>query len=70
MEEAVRAYTLGAAYASGEERIKGSISPGKLADLTVLSQDIFAIPPMAILETEVVATVLDGRFVYRRADLA
>jgi len=70
VEEAVRAYTLGAAYASGEERIKGSISPGKLADLTVLSQDIFAIPPMAILETEVVATVLDGRFVYRRADLA
>jgi len=69
VEEAVRAYTLGAAYASGEERIRGSISPGKLADLTVLSQDIFAIAPMAILETEVVATVLDGRFVYRRVDL-
>jgi len=56
VEEAVRAYTLGAAYASGEERIKGSIVPGKLADLTVLSQDIFAIEPMAILETKVVAT--------------
>jgi len=64
VEEAVRAYTLGAAYASGEERIKGSIVPGKLADLTVLSQDIFAIEPMAILETKVVATMLDGRFVY------
>jgi hypothetical protein len=64
VEEAVRAYTLGAAYASGEEREKGSIAPGKLADLVVLSQDIFAIPPMAILETEVEATILDGQFVY------
>jgi predicted amidohydrolase YtcJ len=68
VEEAVRAYTLGAAYASGEEQEKGSITPGKLADLVVLSQDIFAIAPMAILETEVEATILDGRFVYRRAD--
>jgi predicted amidohydrolase YtcJ len=64
VEEAVWAYTLGAAYASGEEREKGSIAPGKLADLLVLSQDIFAIPPMAILETKVEATVLDGRFIY------
>jgi predicted amidohydrolase YtcJ len=64
VEDAVRAYTLGAAYASGEEQDKGSITPGKLADLVVLSQDIFAVPPMAILETEVEATVLDGQFVY------
>lgn len=64
VEDAVRAYTLGAAYASGEERVKGSITPGKLADLVVLSQDIFAIPPMAILDTEVEATILDGQFVY------
>jgi predicted amidohydrolase YtcJ len=64
VEDAVRAYTVGAAYASGEEQEKGSITPGKLADLVVLSQDIFAIPPMAILETEVEATILDGRFVY------
>jgi hypothetical protein len=64
--EAVRAYTAGAAYASGEEAIKGALSPGKLADLVVLSQDIFSIDPMAILETEVVATRLDGEVVYGR----
>ena len=68
VEDAVRAYTSGAAYASGEEQEKGSITPGKLADLVVLSQDIFAIAPMAILETEVEATILGGQFVYRRAD--
>jgi predicted amidohydrolase YtcJ len=67
VEDAVRAYTLGAAYASGEEQEKGSITPGKLADLVVLSQDIFTVAPMAILKTEVEATVLDGQFVYRRA---
>jgi len=66
--EAVRAYTQGAAYASGEERLKGSISPGKLADLVVLSQDIFIANPMDILETEGMATIFDGQFVYRRAD--
>ncbi|HID86781.1 MAG TPA: amidohydrolase, partial [Anaerolineae bacterium] len=64
--EAVRAYTLGAAYASGEESSRGSIAVGKLADLVVLSRDIFAIPPEEILETEVVATVLDGKVVYWR----
>ena len=68
VEEAVQAYTLDAAYASGEERKKGSIAPGKLADLVVLSQDIFAIPPMDILETEVEGTVLDGKFVYRHEE--
>jgi len=62
--EAVRAYTQGAAYASGEERLKGSISPGKLADLVVLSQDIFTIHPMDILETEVVGTIFDGKVVH------
>jgi predicted amidohydrolase YtcJ len=69
VQDAVRAYTLNAAYASGEEREKGSITPGKLADLVVLSHDIFAIPPMSILETEVEATILDGQFVYRREEL-
>jgi len=64
VEDAVRAYTLDAAYASGEEREKGSITPGKLADLVVLSQDIFVVPAMSILETEVEATILGGQFVY------
>ena len=62
--DAVRAYTAGAAYASGEEAIKGTLSPGKLADLVVLSQDIFSIPPMEILNTEVLATMVGGEFVY------
>lgn len=62
--EAVWAYTVGAAYASGEERIKGSITPGKLADLTILSQDIFSVNPMAILETDVTATLVGAKFVH------
>lgn len=62
--EAVHGYTLGAAYASGEENDKGSISVGKLADLVVLSQDIFGILPQEILNTRVVATVFDGRVVH------
>ncbi len=64
VEEAVWAYTVGAAYAGGEETLKGSITPGKLADLTVLSQDIFSIHPHALLETDIVATVVGGEFVY------
>ncbi len=70
VEDAVRAYTLSAAYASGEEQEKGSITPGKLADLVVLSQDIFVIPAMSIVEAEVEATILDGQFVYRRVDFS
>jgi predicted amidohydrolase YtcJ len=67
--EAVRAYTRGAAYAAGQEAVTGSITPGKLADLVALSRDIFTCDPMDILDTEVLATVLDGRFVYRAAAL-
>jgi len=65
VEEAVKAYTLGAAYAAGEEYLKGSLVPGKLADLVVLSQDIFEIEPMQIAGTQVEMTVFDGRSVYR-----
>jgi len=64
VEQAVRAYTLGAAYASGEEQLKGSLAPGKLADLVVLSHDIFEIDPQQIAEARVEMTVLDGRIVY------
>jgi len=62
--EAVRAYTLGAAFASGEEALKGSITPGKLADLVVLDCDIFTCPAEEIRQTQVAATVLDGKVVY------
>ncbi len=61
--EAVRAYTMGAAYASFDEKIKGSTEPGKLADFVVLSQDIFAIDPAKIANTKVVMTIFDGRFI-------
>lgn len=62
--EAVAAYTLGAAYASGEESLKGSLVPGKLADVVVLSQDLLAIPPSEILSTRVEHTILGGQVVY------
>jgi len=64
--EAVRAYTMGSAYASFDEKIKGSIEPGKLADLAVLSADIFKINPVEIGKVKVVMTVFDGRVIYER----
>lgn len=69
VEEAVRGYTLGAAYASGEEAVRGSISPGKFADFVLLSQDIFAVPPDEIASTKVLATILEGRPVFDRFGL-
>jgi len=62
--EAVHAYTMGSALAEGEESIKGSLAPGKLADLAVLSSDIFQITPAAIEKTRVELTVLDGKIIY------
>ena len=67
--EAVYAYTMGAAYAGGEEHLKGSLSPGKLADLTILDQDIFTVDPMDILQTHVLGTVVGGEFAYRSETL-
>ena len=64
--EAVRAFTLGSAYAAFDEKRKGSLEPGKLADLVVLSDDIFRIEPAAIEKTRVVMTIFDGRVVYER----
>jgi len=64
VEEAVYAYTLGAAQAAALEGRWGSLSPGKLADLVVLDRDVFACEPMQIPETQVVATMIGGRFVY------
>ncbi|MGH9935471.1 MAG: amidohydrolase, partial [Blastocatellia bacterium] len=64
--EAVRAYTMGSAYASGDEKIKGSIEPGKLADLAVLSADVFKINPIEIEKTKVVMTIFDGKVIYER----
>ncbi len=66
VQQAVRAYTLGAAYASGEEGLKGSLATGKLADVVVLDRDIFQIPPDEIPRAEVEMTVLGGQVVFRR----
>jgi predicted amidohydrolase YtcJ len=64
VEEAVYAYTMGAARAAAMESRLGSLSPGKLADLVVLDRDVFACEPMQIPETQVAATMIGGRFVY------
>jgi predicted amidohydrolase YtcJ len=64
--EAVRAYTYGSAYASRQEDIKGTIAPGKLADLVVLSEDPTAVAPDRIAGLEVLATIVDGQCRYDR----
>ncbi len=62
--EAVRAYTVGSAFAEFQEDVKGTISVGKLADLVVLSDDIFTINPAEIKKTKVLTTIVDGKIVY------
>jgi len=62
--EAVEAYTMGSAYAEFQEKDKGSITAGKLADFVVLSDDIFHIPPSQIKNVKVEATYLGGKLVY------
>lgn len=64
VDDAVRCYTLGSAYAEFQEDVKGTLSEGKLADLIVLSDDIFTINPAKIGEAKVLMTVVDGRVVY------
>lgn len=66
LEEAVKGYTLSGAYAEFSEHLKGSIEEGKLADLVVLSRNIFKIPAEEILNTEVRMTIFDGRVIYRK----
>ena len=66
VEEAVRAYTFGSAYAEFQDKIKGTISVGKLADLVVLSHNLFAINPLEIEKANVVLTLMDGRIVHDR----
>jgi hypothetical protein len=65
LKEAVAAYTINPAFASHEETIKGSITAGKLADLVVLSEDIFAVKPAELLKTRVTMTMLGGKVVYQ-----
>jgi predicted amidohydrolase YtcJ len=67
-EAALRHFTRDAAYASFEEERKGTLGPGRLADLVVLSDDILAIPPAQILKTRVLLTVMGGRDTFRAGD--
>ena len=63
-EEALKSWTLDGAYAAFEEKIKGSLEPGKLADFILLDHDIMTVAPREILQTKVILTVLGGKIVY------
>ena len=64
--EALKSYTINGAYADFEENLKGSLVPGKLADVTVLSKDIMTIPDADILTTKVTSTIVGGKVLYKR----
>ncbi|WP_374063822.1 amidohydrolase [Cupriavidus sp. DF5525] len=64
--EALRRYTVGSAWFSGEEKVKGTLEPGKFADLVVLSEDYFAVPEERIKKIESVLTVMNGQVVYAK----
>ncbi|MPY88958.1 MAG: amidohydrolase family protein [Luteitalea sp.] len=66
VETALRAYTVNNAWAAAEEAVKGSITPGKLADLVVLDRNPFEVEPAEIKDINVLYTVLDGRIVHER----
>jgi len=68
VEEAVRLYTLGSAYAEFQEDVKGSITAGKLADIVILSDDIFTIATEKIRDAKVLMTIVDGKIVYEAAE--
>jgi predicted amidohydrolase YtcJ len=65
VEDAIKCYTINNAYASFEENIKGSIEPGKLADLVVLSDDILSIDPVKIKDVKVDITIFNGSIIYK-----
>jgi len=65
-EQALCSYTIDAAYAAFEEELKGSLTPGKLADMVVLTNDLLTCPEEEILSTRVDLTIIGGKTVYRR----
>jgi predicted amidohydrolase YtcJ len=65
--ETIEAYTMGSAYAEFQEKEKGSITPGKLADMVLLSDDIFSIDPAKIREVKVLKTIVGGRITWDSA---
>ena len=64
LADAIKGYTLNAAFAGRREKTEGSVEPGKVADLIVLSQDIFKVAPVNIGKTKVVLTMVGGRIAY------
>ena len=64
--EAIYSYTLGNAYAAFEEKIKGSIRSGKLADLVILSNDLIKCTDEDILKTKVLYTIIDGKIRFKQ----
>lgn len=64
LQQALYAYTAGAAYAGGQEAHQGTLAPGKLADLAVLAEDPFALPPERIAGAQVAATLIGGELVH------
>ena len=67
LTEAIEAYTINPAWSTHQEATRGSITPGKLADLVILSRDIRDIPPEQLLKTRVIYTILGGRIVFDAA---
>lgn len=67
-EQALKSYTLDAAYGAFEEEIKGSIAAGKLADFTIYNQDLMTVEENKILDTQIVMTIFDGKVVYTKGD--
>jgi predicted amidohydrolase YtcJ len=66
LAEAIEAYTMGSAFAEFQESQKGSLTPGKLADIVIVSDDLFAIDPKHIRDVQVDATIVGGRVVWTR----
>lgn len=64
--DAIRSYTSWAAYASFEEHRNGTLAPGMLADIAVLTSDVFAQPPKGPDDIKVAATIFDGKVVYTK----
>jgi hypothetical protein len=65
LDDAIKAYTLGAAFAGHREKTEGSVEPGKMADLIVLAQDLFKIERTRITKTDVLLTMVGGKVVYQ-----
>jgi hypothetical protein len=70
VETSLRSYTVNNAWAAGEEDLKGKLMPGLLADIVVLSEDLFRIAPERIKDVQALMTIVGGRVVHARAPFA